>query len=84
MPKAAAPKKPRDRIVTFKEPRKGRAGRGVRAGTEDGYIPDSEGDHSDTIAAKGGRPVSAGKQPGRPVRGAAQKALEALPSCYDI
>lgn len=76
--------KPRNKIVTFKEPRKRRAGPSTRAGTEDGYNPDSESGLSDVIVAECGRPVSAGKQPGRPARGPAQKALEALQSCYDI
>ena len=83
--RTVAPKKPRkplpNKTVTFKELRRGRAGRGARAGTEDGYNPDSEDDVSDLVVAKDGHPVSAGKPRGRPARGAAQEALEALQSC---
>lgn len=86
--KPVASKKPRKplpkKVVTFKGPRKGRLRRGARASTEDGYNPDSEGDFSGPVVAKGGHPTSTGKQPGRPARGAAQKAFEASQSCYDI
>ena len=85
--KPVASKRPRKllskKIVTFKEPRKGRPRGRARAGTEDGYNRDSE-NNSNASVAKGGHSISAGKRPGRPARGAAQKALEALQSCYDI